>query len=244
MNISRQFAEPNFMACSHVVGESNVLLRNTLARCQKEFTQLGADDFKKLRSYGCEFTEIHDRCKELSTCTRRRSNLNSIMQCLSKLQQCLDSVICLLRSSHNAHQASEHLTNVLSTVAHEGLALIQTFTTLMAIVSSIHWRLWPVATTLVTTELRAIAMNQFSTYYQQGLYEAIIASQSLGQPVQEYNSRMRISTKDNPDDCLWGDNVALMYLCKAKCWNVRVWSAEAACVVQEYNFNTTEPRQV
>ena len=118
MNISRQFAEPNFMACSHVVGESNVLLRNTLARWN-EFTQLSADDLNKVGSYGCEFTEIHDCCKELSTCTRR-SDANSIMRCLSELQQCLDSVIGLLRSSHNAHQAPEHLSSVLSTVAHEG----------------------------------------------------------------------------------------------------------------------------
>ena len=49
-------------------------------------------------------------------------------------------------------------------------------------------------------------MNKFSTDYQQGLYEAIIASQSLEQPVEEYINIISVSTKDNPDDCLWGDN--------------------------------------
>ena len=44
-----------------------------------------------------------------------------------------------------------------------------------------------------TKELRAIAMYQFLPDYQQGLYEAIIASQSLDLPVEEYMTRTKMN---------------------------------------------------
>ena len=112
-------ARPDFVACSHVVGESNVLLRNTRAVWLK-LTKLTADDHELLRSYGCEFHEIHDCCIEINTSIGRK-DVTCNMQHLTELQQCLDSAHSLLRSHHNAQQANDHLSNVLSLVAHEGL---------------------------------------------------------------------------------------------------------------------------
>ena len=112
-------ARPDFVACSHVVGESNVLLRNTRAVWLK-LTKLTADDHELLRSYGCEFHEIHDCCIEMNASIGRK-DVTCNMQHLTELQQCLDSVDSHSRSHHNAQQAIDHLSNVLSLVAHEGL---------------------------------------------------------------------------------------------------------------------------
>ena len=237
----KHIAHPNFMACSRVVGENNVLLSSTRA-LWVQFSEFSAEDHEVLRSYGCELIEINECCQQLNTIAAH-NNASRIIHCLSQLQKCLNSVVDLVNSRHNAHESSANLRSVLSVAAREGLGLDPNFRytpgdcmfdTLKSVSGCYN----------TSKELRVISMNQFSSDLQQKQQQAIIASQSLDLPVAEYIRRMKISAYDNRDESLWGDSVALLYLCKAKRWNVRVWSAQASCVIHEINFNSTEPRQV
>ena len=154
------FCCTRLMACGHVVGNSSVLLRSTRA-LWTEFTNFSADDHKRLRSYGCDFVEIRDCCERLMTYTIS-NDASRTLHCLSDLQQCLHTVISLLRSSDNARKSTEHLSNVLRLVAHEGLGLDPKFQytpgdcmfdSMKSLTGCYN----------STKELPAIAMNKFST---------------------------------------------------------------------------------